>query len=189
MKGKFERRHFIKTLPIAALTYPSLSCSRTTKAYYEKGLWEDFTESEKKHIADSPMAKGIIKWHKKRYSCAEAIYFSALEYLEKPLEYGAAALGYGGGMAKEDLCGFLTGGYMAIGVSSQTLHPNHDDAYKYNEKLCLQFWDWFEKRAPVHCVDLLKYYSDEQFNTMAIRVAIQVEQLITPARRSSQHTG
>ena len=51
------------------------------------------------------------------------------------------------------------------------------------------FWDWFEKHAPVHCVDLLKYYEGDEFYNMAVRVAVKVEQLIAPAKEASQHTG
>ncbi len=183
MTAELKRRHFLKSIPIAALSYPAFSCSRLTRASYEDGLWRDFTEEEEKSIGESEMAKLAIKYAKRKYSCAESIYYGALEYLGKPLEWGAASMGYGGGMGKDNLCGFLTGGFMALGVASQMLHSKHDEAYKYNRKLSNEFWDWFEERAPVQCADLIKLYSGKQFDIMAMRVAAQVETLIAPAKK------
>jgi hypothetical protein len=155
---------------------------------YQNGLWVDFSEEEEKSIARSEMAQQINKWAERKYSCAESIYLCALDYLGLPLEYGSAAMGYGGGMGKDSLCGFLTGGFMAIGAASQMLHPKHSDAYKYNRKLSNQFWEWFEERGPVMCADLVKLYSDERYDIMGMRVAAYVENLISPAKRIT-HTG
>jgi C_GCAxxG_C_C family probable redox protein len=185
MTGELKRRHFLKSISIAAVSYPTLSCSRGS---YENGLWKDFTEEEEKIIAQSEMAQQINKWAKRKYSCAESIYYCALEYLGQPLEYGSAAMGFGGGMGKDSLCGFLTGGFMAIGAASQMLHQKHSDAYKYNRKLSNQFWEWFEEHGPVMCDDLVKHYSGEQYDIMGMRVAAYVENLISPAKKMP-HTG
>jgi hypothetical protein len=40
---------------------------------------------------------------------------AALKYLKKPEEYLHSAAAFGGGMAHYDLCGFLTGGIIALG--------------------------------------------------------------------------
>lgn len=185
MTGELERRHFLRSVFASALIYPTFSCSLRS---YQNGLWVNFTEEEEKSIAESEMAKRAVLYAKRKYSCAESIYLCALDYLGKPLEYGSAAMGFGGGMGKDNLCGLLTGGFMAIGVASHMTHQKRDVAYKYNRKRCTEFWNWFEERAPIQCADLAKLYDDEQFDIVAMRVAAHLETLIAPAKETFRST-
>ena len=76
---------------------------------------ETLLPEEKQWVNDSILAKNLGNYFGQGLSCAESLFLVSLQYLGKPDEWVWAAAGFGGGMHNRDLCGFLTGGIMALG--------------------------------------------------------------------------
>lgn len=63
----------------------------------------------------------------------------SLKYLNLSDEHVWAACGFGGGLGKKDLCGFLTGGIMRLGFSSTGKKEERAGV----KKICSQAVDQF----------------------------------------------
>jgi len=115
---------------------------------------ETLSSDEKKWIGDSTMAKDLGNYFGQGLSCAESILLVSLRFLEKPEEGVWAAAGFGGGMYNRDLCGFLTGGIIALGYASGMLEMPRKDAKEYCGGFVKEYWDWWGLQAPYHCAKI-----------------------------------
>ena len=73
------------------------------------------------------MAANIAKYRKADHSCASTILASSVEYMGLDQSYTDVAASYGGGIGKGDLCGFLTGAIMALGLYSGMVKDGRKD--------------------------------------------------------------
>lgn len=119
-----------------------------------KKTTEILAPDEKKWIAGSSLARDLQNYFGQDFSCAESLLLVALRYLEKPEELVWAAAGFGGGMYNRDLCGFLTGGIMALGFASGMLEKPRKEAKKYCGDLVKQYWKWWGSKAPYRCAEI-----------------------------------
>jgi len=115
---------------------------------------ETLSSDEKKWVDDSTMAKDLRNYFGQGYSCAESLLMVSLRYLQKPEELVWAAAGFGGGMYQRDLCGFLTGGIMALGYASGMLNISRKEAKEYCGGLVKEYWDWWGSQAPYRCAKI-----------------------------------
>lgn len=109
---------------------------------------------EKKWTDDSTLAKDLGNYFGHGLSCAESLFLVSLRYLGKPEEWVWAAAGFGGGMYNRDLCGFLTGGIMALGCASGMLKIPRKEAKEYCGGLVKRYWDWWGSQAPYRCTEI-----------------------------------
>jgi hypothetical protein len=100
------------------------------------------------------MAKDIPNYFGEGYSCAESLFMVSLRYLKKPEELVWAAAGFGGGMYHKDLCGFLTAGIMAIGLSSGMLDKGRKEAKDHCGMQVKEYWKWWRSISPLRCADI-----------------------------------
>ncbi len=75
----------------------------------------------------------------------------SLRLMKKPEELVWVAGGFGGGMQHQDLCGFLTAGFMAIGLHSGTLNIEKKDAKARCSQNVNSYWSWWSSTAPLRC--------------------------------------
>ena len=140
---------------------------------------ETLSPDEKKWVADSTMAKDLGNYFGKGFSCAESLFMVSLLYLGKPEEWVWAAAGFGGGMYNRDLCGFLTGGIMALGCASGMLKMPRKEAKEYCGGLVKQYWNWWGLQAPYRCA---KIRTDEATSAVCVNQgllsAAKIEELL-----------
>ena len=117
-------------------------------------LKEELTPEELKRVEQSSMAKDISNYFGEGYSCAESLLMVSLRYLKKPEELVWVAAGFGGGMYHKDLCGFLTAGIMAIGLSSGMLNQKREEAKDHCGKKVKEYWKWWQSVSPLRCADI-----------------------------------
>lgn len=181
-KNGNSRRKFIAGLSaiivggplITSGTIPLFSRQDTINIY----LWDEFSPKEKKMVKKSKMAANINKYRKADHSCASTILASAVEYMKLDQSYTDAAASYGGGIGKGDLCGFLTGAIMALGLHSGMVKEGRKDTQAFSRKLSNEFWTWWKSFSPIHCADMRPKYDAKGFERMMLRVAVKVEELI-----------
>jgi C_GCAxxG_C_C family probable redox protein len=142
----------------------------------QKSIYDPLTPEEEKIINSSEMVKEILNL--KGYSCAESILLAALKYLKKPEEFLYSAATFGGGMGHDDLCGFLTGGLMALGNAAGVQYKDRKKMKAQAGKMSKKFWKWWESWAPLHCYQLKTKYDKDGFVNMKKRVAAKIEELI-----------
>jgi hypothetical protein len=106
---------------------------------------------EQKWVEESALAKDLRNYFGTGYSCAESMLAASLRKLGKPEEWVWAAAGFGGGMYNRDLCGFLTGGIMALGVAAGMLEMPRREAKQNCGRLVKDYWDWWKEQAPLRC--------------------------------------
>ncbi len=147
------------------------------------GFWGPYTPEEQKAIDASVMAQDVLNYVGHGYGCAECSYMVGLRYMGEPEERLSAAGVFSGGFSQGDLCGFLTGSMMAIGVAAGKLHKDRQAMREFSRPLAKEYWEWWESRGPLHCSGLRELYSgDEQFVRMGQRAVTKLEELIAPAR-------
>ena len=100
------------------------------------------------------MAREILGYFSEGYSCAEAMLMVSLRRLDKPEALVWAAAGFGGGMGRRDLCGFLTGGAMGIGLAAGELHLGREEAKDRCSRAVRSYWEWWDLQAPAKCEDI-----------------------------------
>jgi len=109
----------------------------------------------------------------------------SLRYLGQPEEILNVAGGFGGGLGQGDLCGLLTGGMMAIGLSAGMIHKERSEFSRYGKKIYKEYWDWWVSCALLHCSELRPKIVRGESNlyiSMCRRVAAKMEGLIKPAK-------
>jgi len=85
---------------------------------------------------------------------ADSLFLGAVKYLKKPEELVSIATGFGGGMGREDLCGYVTGGVMAIGLFAGPTKGADKEGRKKCQRLTKEYVDWWAKSYPLHCGEI-----------------------------------
>lgn len=117
-------------------------------------LLEALTPEELTRVKDSIMSEDMQNFWGKGYSCAETGLMVALRYMKKSEDLVWAAVGFGGGMGRQDLCGFLTSAIIAIGFHAGDLEMERSAAKKYCGEKVSEYWSWWLENAPLHCSDI-----------------------------------
>ena len=143
-------------------------------------LREELTAEELKLVEKSVMAQDLENYFGKEYSCAESILLVSLKHLGKPEDLVWAACGFGGGMYQRDLCGFLTGGIMAVGFSAGTLEKDRKESKEVCGRFVKQYWTWWISQAPIHCSEIRKPAASSRVcRRLGLLATAKVEELIT----------
>ncbi|MDH5467297.1 MAG: C-GCAxxG-C-C family protein [Candidatus Aminicenantes bacterium] len=147
------RREFIASVPAFLIGGRLLDISESWPASGQKQgeVSEVLTPEELKIINRSVMAGDLLNYFKKGYNCAESFLYVALKFMKKPRKLFWVASGFGGGIGHKDLCGFLTGGVMAIGLSVGKLKVNREEAKEIWERKVDEYWKWWASLAPYRC--------------------------------------
>jgi len=103
--------------------------------------------------ADLSLAEWQAKGLEAGFWSADSILFGAVKYLKKPDEYVSLATGFGGGIGRKDLCGYVTGGVMAIGLFMGMVKDEKEKRQKC-QRLTKEYVDWWEKNYPIHCGEI-----------------------------------
>lgn len=155
-RADFTRRTFLSSFPAFLVGGGLLSKPfYTLRSIQTKStLKEELTPDELKRVEQSAMAKDLPNYFGKGYSCAESLLMVSLRFLKMPEELVWVAAGFGGGMSHKDLCGFLTSGIMAIGLSSGKLNEERKGAKDNCSIRVKEYWKWWQTMAPLHCAEI-----------------------------------
>jgi len=147
------RREFIASVPAFLIGGRLLGISESWPATGQKQgeVSEVLTPEELKIISRSVMARDLLNYYKNGYNCAESMLYVALKFMKKPRKLFWIASGFGGGIGHKDLCGFLTGGVMAIGLSVGKLKVSREEAKEIWEKKVDEYWKRWASLAPYRC--------------------------------------
>jgi len=104
--------------------------------------------------AGVPMADWTAQHLKAGFWSADSLLLSALKHMKKPEDIVAAATGFGGGMGRKDLCGYVTGGVMAIGLFCGAAKGSDKAARQKCGRLTKEYLDWWTASTPLHCGDI-----------------------------------
>ncbi len=178
------RRVFLASSPLLLLGTPSLRASTYSGGCQRKGpdLPEELTPAETEIVNNSSMAKDIANFFGKGYSCAESIFLVGARHLKKPEDLVWIAGGFGGGLHQRDLCGFLTGGVMTLGLYAGTLQMDRKAAREVCAQKVKEFWAWWASDVPLHCAEIREGRKDYKVcSRLGVLAAAKVEELIRPA--------
>lgn len=192
-----SRRRFLSAIPLTVLATPSVlngsngcqgnGCPAPPPA---KGGWargigqeapklgfsQEFTREESDAVTASPMAGIIAGLNGKGYPCSEMMLLASLRRFDLPENHLDAAAVFGGGVGKRDLCGFLTGGLMAIGIAAGGRYPDRSQLHTVGRRASNAYWDWWLTRGDLHCMGpLTTHETPEEFVRMAQRAAVKLE--------------
>lgn len=175
-----HRRRFLASSSLMMLGVPFLSAS-ALPGQNIKGpdLPEELSPQEKEIVAGSAMANDVGNFFGKGYSCAESGLAVGLRYLKKPEELIWMAGGFGGGLYHRDLCGFLTGGIMSIGLYAGMLDLERKEAHRICTEKVNRYWTWWVATAPLHCAEIRAGHKDLKVcHRIGSLAAAKVEELI-----------
>ena len=91
---------------------------------------------------------------KEGFWSADSLFLSGIKYLKQPEDLVRIATGFGGGMLQKDLCGYVTGGVMAIGLFSGAAKGNDKAAREKCGRLVKEYTAWWAKNYPMRCGDI-----------------------------------
>lgn len=149
-------------------------------------LKENLTPEELKIVERSVMAKDLKNYFGKGYSCAESLLMVSLRFLEKPEDLVWLASGFGGGLYHKDLCGFLTSGIMAIGLSAGMLKKERTEAKEHCKQKVKEYWKWWTSVAPLRCSEIRKEgTSSKVCRRLGQLATVKIEELIKPEKAVS----
>lgn len=150
------RREFLASVPFLILGSRRLSEPGFTRLSFPatQELREELTPTELKRVENSVLAQDLKNYFHNGYSCSESILMVSLKFLGKSEDLVWVASGFGGGIGHKDLCGFLTGGLMAIGLSSGKLNLGREAAKKICGQRVKEYWQWWTSNAPLHCSEI-----------------------------------
>jgi C_GCAxxG_C_C family probable redox protein len=150
------RREFVASLPFlmfGSRLFSEPGFARPSSRAFQE-LKEELTPAELKLVENSVLAQGLKNYFHNGYSCAESILMVSLKSLKKSEKLVWIASGFGGGVQHGDLCGFLTGGIMAIGLSSGKLNMGREAAKAICDQKVEEYWQWWASTAPLHCSEI-----------------------------------
>ena len=179
-----SRRSFVASLPPLLLGGLAVPCAAECLRGQEKpGFWAAYSREEQRAVGASVMAQDITNFIGHGFGCAECALGVGLNYLGEPREKLAAAAVFSGGFSQGDLCGFLTGSMMSIGIAAGKLHSDRGAMREWARPRSQAYWEWWVSRGPLHCSDLRQQYQgSEEFLRMGQRAVVKLEELIAPAR-------
>jgi hypothetical protein len=188
------RRKFIASASFLALggRLFGVSLISSQSAQVAQELKKELTPEELEIVERSIMAKDLKNYFGQGYSCAESLLMVSLRFLGKPEELVWIASGFGGGLYHKDLCGFLTSGIMAIGLSSGMLNKERLEGKEHCQQNVKQYWKWWTSMAPLHCSEIRKEDASSKEDTgykvcqrLGQLAAVKIEELIKPAKAST----
>lgn len=148
-------------------------------------LLQELTPEELELVESSTVAMDLENFFGsgKGYSCAESGLIVGLRYLEKPEELVWVAGGYGGGLGQQDLCGFLTGGFMAIGLAAGDLPLEKKEAKRQCREMTNSYWNAWTSMAPIHCKEIREGQTDFKVCRRLGKLAsVELEKILAPIR-------
>lgn len=187
---RISRRGFVSAIPLTVLAAPSCLSACEARVRDEAdlepvlqaqlpGFAGPFTAQETAAVAASPMAREIADLNGKGYPCSEMMLLAGLRRFDLPENHLDAAAVFGGGVGKRDLCGFLTGGLMAIGYVIGDKYTDRAQVHQVGRKASNQYWDWWATRGSLHCMDPgTTHENSEEFVRMAQRCAVKLESVL-----------
>ncbi len=180
-KTAWSRRRFMSSVPGLLIAAGVMGDPINSLANQDDVLQlrEDLTPEEKKCAAKSSMAKDISNYFGEGYSCAESLFVVALRFLKKPEELVWISCGFGGGLYHLDLCGFLTAGIMAIGLSAGIIQGEREESKDKCIQRVKEYWSWWNSEAPLHCADIrTEGTSSKVCQRLGLLAAAKTEELI-----------
>lgn len=189
IRSAIARRKFIISVPIWTLgtCFSGRVLGQDASAQSPKSLPEELSPEELKIVEKSVLAKDLPTYFGKGYSCAESLLTVGLRHLKKSEELVWLAAGFGGGMLHRDVCGFLTGGCMTLGLAAGMLDKERIEAKEWNKQMVDTYWTWWTSQAPLRCADIRKEgTSGRVCRRLGLLAAAKIEELIGPAIPSEQ---
>lgn len=179
-KSNISRRTFLTAASgLAAAKFALPAYSQKNSFPLPQTLPSDLTQAEQREVNRSVMAQDLKNYFHEGYSCAESILLVCLRYLDKPEDLVWAAGGFGGGMGQKDVCGFLTGGIMGLGLAAGSLDKERSESKALCSQAVRSFWNWWEQQAPVRCAVIRPAGSASEICTrLGLLAAARLEQLI-----------
>jgi C_GCAxxG_C_C family probable redox protein len=106
--------------------------------------------------AGGPMTGWTAQHLNEGFWSADSLFLSAVKFLKQPEDLVRIATPFGGGMGQKDLCGYLTGGFMAIGLFAGASKGGDRAARQKTSRLAKEYYDWWTSNYPVHCKEINK---------------------------------
>lgn len=176
-----SRRKFIMNTSglLAGGMFLSTLASSTGLAAAQE-MKDEFSPKELQQVKESALAQDLRNYFGKGYSCAEAILMVSLHHLQEPEELVWAAAGFGGGIKQKDLCGFLTGGVMALGIAAKKTGKDREESLDWCGSAVKDFWQWWQTKAPLHCEHIrVPGASASRCMNLGLRTSVKLEQILS----------
>lgn len=179
----FSRRTFIASGVLLGNALLGMNRFLRSDTQIRQKAKQELSADEKKRVDDSALARDLQKCFGQGYSCAESLLLVSLRFLGKPEDLVWAAAGFGGGMHNRDICGFLTGGFMALGFASGMLKLPRKEAKEYCGDLVMDYWKWWGNQAPYRCAKIrTEGTTSSVCLNLGLLSAAKIEELLETAR-------
>lgn len=167
--SRISRRGFLHTIAggVMGVSLLEVSVPSLGSRFQEK-------EEEKGKLADEL----DMNFNTRGFSCSESIFRAVATKYGESEELVRLATPFSGGMGQGDLCGFLVGGVLAIGLLFGRTKPEENAEKGRCVSLASEYYKWWKSNFPLHCSDIRKFGGDELCADNGRKTAVYLEELI-----------
>ena len=168
--SRISRRGFLHTIAGGVMATSLLGLSRSPRG---RQLQEPEKEEKGKLVDELEM-----NFSTRGFSCSESIFRAVATKYGESEQLVRLATPFSGGMGQGDLCGFLAGGVLAIGLLFGRTKPEENAEKGRCVSLASEYYKWWKSNFPLHCSDIRKFGGKELCADNGRKTAGYLEELI-----------
>lgn len=168
--NRLSRRGFLQTIAGGVMGTSLVGVAELPRV----SRFQEIEEEKAGKLADELEAN----FTKRGFSCAESIFRAAVTTYGESEKLVRLATPFSGGMGQGDLCGFLSGGVLAIGLLFGRTKPEENEKKGRCISLASEYYKWWNGNFPLHCADIRKFGGKEMCTQNGRKAARYLEGLI-----------
>lgn len=131
-------------------------------------------EEEAGKLAD----EADVNFNKRGFTCAESVFRAVITQYGESEKLVRLATPFSGGIGQGDLCGFLSGGVLALGMLfGRTTGEDHSRKEKCIT-MASEYYNWWKGNFPLHCSDIRKFGGKELCTKVGRKASSYLEEII-----------
>ena len=167
---RLSRRGFLKTISGGVIATSLVGAAELPRV----SLFQEIEEKEGEKLADEMEAN----FSQRGFSCAESIFRAVVTTYGESEKLVRLATPFSGGMGQGDLCGFLTGGVLGLGLLFGRTSEEENAKKGKCISLASEYYKWWNGNFPLHCADIRKFGGKEMCTQNGRKAARYLEGLI-----------
>ncbi len=137
-----------------------------------------FPQSEEEEGGGKLADEVEANFSQRGFGCAESIFRAVVTEHGESEKLVRLATPFNGGMGQGDLCGFITGGVLALGLLFGRTKGEERVKRGKCRSMTSQYYNWWKDNFPLHCSDIRKFGGKELCEEVGRKAASCLEGLI-----------
>lgn len=168
--NRLSRRGFLQTIAGGVMATSLVGVAELSQG----SRLQEKEEEEAGKLADEME----VNFSLRGFSCSESIFRAVITQYGESEKLVRLATPFSGGIGQGDLCGFLTGGVLALGMLfGRTTGEEHARRGKCIT-MASEYYNWWKGNFPLHCSDIRKFGGKELCTSVGRKASSYLEEVI-----------